>query len=135
MIATTAIDGSVVRFTYYTLAVLVATWFGGRRAGWLTLELSSILAAYQLISQQATRDDASAWIIPWLSFIAIGLLLVHLDRRLQARDLDGGRLPEEVGQRVDRPEEQGDRDDDIAPDWISVHSYSGAVESRAARWP
>src|SRR5690606_3252928 len=57
--------------------------------------------------------------------------LLGLDRGLAARELDRGRLAEEVRQRVQQAEGQRYRDDRVLPDRIAVHAKAWSVRAFA----
>ena len=51
-------------------------------------------------------------------------MLIDFDRGLLARDLHSRRLPEEVWRCVNHPDNQGHNNDDVFPQWITVHVFS-----------
>jgi hypothetical protein len=50
---------------------------------------------------------------------------VHVDRRLGAGDLHRGRFAEEIGQRIDEADDEGNGHRDVDPDGVAVHALRG----------
>ena len=60
-------------------------------------------------------------------------LLVDLDRRLGARNLNRRRFAEEIGQGVGEAQHERDSDGDVLPEWVAIHSgFKAKRRPRAA---
>jgi hypothetical protein len=56
---------------------------------------------------------------------------VELDVRFVGRYLDRGNFGEEVRKRVDDTYYERDADEDVLPEWITIHGYVGPARGRS----
>ena len=59
--------------------------------------------------------------VPGGTRIAPGSESLHFHRRFRRGNLDGGYIGEQVGQRVEKSDDERDADDDVFPEGIAIH--------------